>query len=143
MNKTNGPFGIIVTLTFVKKKTVDKQKYLPIMKSFIASLKMLRQWSHICVRNQNCEFMRTRIPCYIGNLALYNASLILYNFLNDKPIWKYIPLPNLVWSKLFRNTFGANLLLLESDLNINFTALKYIFHVFFIRKFLNLSAIIH
>ena len=44
-----------------------KQDYLPFMNEIFhcTQIKLLRQWSQICVRNRNCGFMRTYIPCYI------------------------------------------------------------------------------
>ena len=44
-----------------------KQDYLHFMNEIIycTQIKLLRQWSQICVHNRNCGFMRTYIPCYI------------------------------------------------------------------------------
>ena len=67
---------------------------------------------------------------------MYKISLILCNFLNNKPIWKHIHLPNLVWTEQFWYTFHTNSLLAEIWSKYKLWSLKYIFHVFFIRRFL-------
>ena len=90
----------------------NKRDYSPTMKSFIASQKKLRQWSHTCKYHWNCGFMRTYIPCYIGSeykssrLHMFFKIGVLKNFepatlLKETPT----PLTPCEICKIYKNTF--------------------------------------
>ena len=59
----------------------NESNYLLIMKSFIvASQKKLRQWSHMRADNENCGFMRTYIPFYIGSEEKISSQKIIQKY---------------------------------------------------------------
>ena len=59
-------------------KRINKQEYLSIVKSFIASQKKLHQWWHMCAHNESCGLVRAYIPYYIGSEDRSRRSQIFF-----------------------------------------------------------------